>query len=82
VRLALAPTRHDESSEGESASLLPGDGNPVTPHERKILALLKADEARHIDEIVEQLEAGMSSFEIFAALFELERAGKVRQLPG
>jgi hypothetical protein len=33
---------------------------------------LKADEATHIDEIVESLEADLSSSEIFAALFELE----------
>ena len=44
--------------------------------------LLKADEATHIDEIVERLEPQLSSSEIFAALFELELAGKVKQLPG
>jgi len=43
---------------------------------------LKADEATHIDEIVETLEADLSSSEIFAALFELELAGKVKQMPG
>jgi DNA processing protein len=31
---------------------------------------------------VEQLETEMSPSEIFAALFELELAGKVRQMPG
>ena len=46
------------------------------PHERKILKLLKADEATHTDEIVELLELDMSSSEIFAALFELEPAGE------
>ena len=51
-------------------------------HERKILKLLKADEATHIDEIVERLETELSSSEIFAALFELELAGKVKQMPG
>jgi DNA processing protein len=45
-------------------------------------ALLKADEATHIDEIVERLEPELSSSEIFAAWFELELAGKVRQLAG
>ena len=50
--------------------------------EKKILALLKADEATHIDEIVERLEPQLSSSEIFAALFELKLAGKVKQLPG
>ena len=48
----------------------------------KILALLKADESTQIDEIVEKLEGVMSSSEIFAALFELELAGKIRQMPG
>jgi len=54
----------------------------LSPHERKIYALLKADETTHIDEIVERLEEELSSSEIFAALFELELAGKIRQLPG
>jgi DNA processing protein len=31
---------------------------------------------------VERLEAQVSSSEIFAALFELELAGKIKQLPG
>jgi DNA processing protein len=41
--------------------------------------LLKADEATHIDEIVEKLESELSSAEIFVALFELELTGKIRQ---
>jgi len=44
--------------------------------------VLKADEAMHLDEIIEKLEPALSSSEIFAALFELELAGKVKQLPG
>jgi DNA processing protein len=80
VRLALTPTSSPESSGDSSASLFPDQGLP--PHERKILSLLKADEATHIDEIVEKLETEMSSSEIFAALFELELTGKVRQMPG
>jgi DNA processing protein len=43
---------------------------------------LKADESTHLDDIVERLEPAVSSSEIFAALFELELAGKIRQLPG
>jgi DNA processing protein len=82
VRLALGPTKPDESQVAETASLFPSGDNPLSPHERKIYALLKADEATHIDAIVERLEQDMSSSEIFAALFELELAGKVRQLPG
>jgi DNA processing protein len=82
VRLALAPNRTDESPSEETASLFPSGDSPLSPHERKIYALLKADEATHIDAIVERLEQDMSSSEIFAALFELELAGKVRQMPG
>ena len=82
VRLALARARTDESPAGETASLFPSADNPLSPHERKIYALLKADEVTQIDAIVEQLEQDMSSSEIFAALFELELAGKVRQMPG
>jgi len=80
VRLALTPPASPESSGASSASLFPDEGLP--PHEKRILSLLKADEATHIDELVESLEKEMSSSEIFAALFELELAGKVRQMPG
>jgi DNA processing protein len=80
VRLALTPPASPESSDASSASLFPNQGLP--PHEKKILSLLKADESTHIDELVERLESEMSSSEIFAALFELELAGKVRQMPG
>ena len=80
VRLALTPPSTAESQSESSASLFPDDGLP--PHERRILSLLKADEATHIDELVEKLESELSSSEIFAALFELELNGKVRQMPG
>jgi DNA processing protein len=80
VKLALTPTVARESGTASSASLFPDEG--LLPHEKKILSLLKADEATQIDEIVERLEAEMSSSEIFAALFELELTGKIRQMPG
>ncbi len=80
VRLALTPATSPESPGASSASLFPDEGLP--PHEKRILSLLKADEATHIDELVERLETEMSSSEIFAALFELELAGKIRQMPG
>jgi DNA processing protein len=79
VQMALSSMQH-ESSEPETASLFPDE--VTSPHEKKILKLLKADESTHIDQLVELLEAEMSSSEIFAALFELELNGKVRQLPG
>jgi DNA processing protein len=80
VKLALTPPPSPESGSASSASLFPDEGLP--PHEKRILSLLKADEATHIDELVERLETEMSSSEIFAALFELELTGKVRQMPG
>ena len=80
IRLALQPAGGDESPAGQTASLF--EETELGPHEKKILALLKADESTQIDEIVERLEPELSSSEIFAALFELELAGKVKQLPG
>lgn len=80
VRLKLTPAGGPESSEAHTASLF-GE-TELSPHERKIFALLKPDEAIHLDEIIEQLEPELSSSEVFAALFELELAGKVKQLPG
>jgi DNA processing protein len=80
VRLALEPSGSAHSPTEGTASLFGDDS--LGPHEKKILALLKSDEATQIDEIVEHLEPNLSSSEIFAALFELELAGKVKQLPG
>jgi DNA processing protein len=80
VKLALTPPPPPESGDASSASLFPD--RALAPHEKRILSLLKADEATHIDELVEPLENEMSSSEIFAALFELELTGKVRQQPG
>jgi DNA processing protein len=80
VKLALTPATQSESPGSSSASLFPDEALPL--HEQKIMNLLKADEATHIDELVERLETEMSSSEIFAALFELELNGKIRQMPG
>ena len=80
VRLALTPDTGDESPGAQTASLFQEPS--LSPHEKKIYKVLKADEALHLDDIIEKLEAELSSSEIFAALFELELAGKVKQLPG
>jgi hypothetical protein len=76
VRLVLARSAGDESGRPSSASLFPDEGLP--PHEKRILGLLKADQATHIDEIVEQLETKISPSEIFAALFKLELRGSFK----
>ncbi len=54
----------------------------LPPHEKQIFAALKSDEATHIDFLMENLQPPLSSSEVFAALFELELAGKIRQMPG
>ncbi len=78
VRLRLEERNPLATPSPQPASLFDQAG--LGQHERKVLALLKADEMTQIDELVEKLE--LSSSEIFAALFELELAGKIRQLPG
>jgi DNA processing protein len=80
VRLALAPMGASATEAGGTASLF--DEEALPPHERRLFALLKPDESTHIDELVEKLEPEISASEIFAALFELELSGKIRQLPG
>jgi len=80
VRLALTPPEQPASAEPGAASLF--EGVQLSPHEKRILALLRADESTHIDQIVERLNAHLSSSEIFAALFELELSGRIRALPG
>jgi DNA processing protein len=80
VRARLAPAAEESGKPPAAPTLFDGEG--LAPHEKKIFALLKADEATHIDELVERLDGVISSSEIFAALFELELAGRIRQLPG
>jgi DNA processing protein len=80
VRLALTPPERPASAEEGSASLF--DGAQLPPSEKRVLALLKVDESTHIDQIVERLNAYLSSSEIFEALFELELSSRIRVLPG
>ena len=58
MRLALTPETGNESQEGQTASLF--EEPSLSPHE-KIYKVLKADEALHLDEIIEKLEAELSS---------------------
>jgi DNA processing protein len=79
LKLQLQPTEQNATPEGATASLF---DDALSPNEKKVLTSLKADESVQIDELIEKLESKLSSSEIFAALFELELAGKIRQLPG
>src|SRR5579862_1761852 len=80
VRLQLEAEAGLESKPDSPASLL---ADPVLrPQEATVLEVLRSDESRQIDEILELLETQLTSSEVFTALFELEMAGRIRQLPG
>ena len=87
VRLQLedelhAFNRDSESSGPVSASLSAEQGPAISEHERLVLRELRQDEALQLDELIERLETNLVSGEIFTALFELELAGRVKQMPG
>ena len=81
----------NESSGGGSASLSSGTAAlfpeaaalpPMSEQERLVMQHLRQDEALQLDELIERLEPKMVSGEVFTALFELELAGRVKQMPG
>jgi DNA processing protein len=53
----------------------------LRPEEAMVLEVLRSDESLQIDGILESLETQLTSSEVFTALFELEMAGRIRQLP-
>ncbi|MGB7263889.1 MAG: DNA-processing protein DprA [Terracidiphilus sp.] len=80
VRQELEAEAPAASKPEAGASLLAG---PVLrPQEAMVLEVLRADESLQIDEVLDLLETQLTSSEVFTALFELEMAGRVRQLPG
>lgn len=81
VKTQLASQTNPAAEEPETASLFEKP-SALSPNEKKVYGLLKSDEAVHIDELMVKLEPQISSSEIFAALFELELAGRIKQLPG
>jgi DNA processing protein len=76
----------NESFAGQTASLFtdagPGPNAPMSDHERLVIQELRQDESLQLDELIERLESKLVSGEIFTALFELELAGRVKQMPG
>ncbi|HEX7288036.1 MAG TPA: DNA-processing protein DprA [Candidatus Angelobacter sp.] len=83
IKSQLESERPAEASEQRpgTESLFNRD-EQLSPKERKLLSVLRTDEATHIDTIIERVEAAMSSSEVFAVLFELELNGRVKQMPG
>jgi len=91
VRLQLEEKRavageHESKSVGSASLFDDGTGSdggkPMPAHERAVFQRLRHDEPLQLDALIESLEAELGSAEIFAALFELELSGKVKQLPG
>lgn len=81
VRLQVGPAREAVATNSPvTASLF--DQQVMPEQERKVYALLRADESMHIDELIERLDGKLSSAEIFSALFELEMTSRIRQMPG
>jgi DNA processing protein len=75
VRAELMPV--ETVSPEERAQLIE---QGLSPTEEPLYSLLRVDEARHADDLVEI--SGLTSSEVLAALFDLELKGVVRQLPG
>ncbi len=85
IRLQLedeldAASGQNESKPTGTASLF--NETPMPRHERTVYDRLRHDESVQLDQLIEQLETELNSAEIFTALFELELAGRIRQLPG
>jgi len=90
VRLLLeeemeAQAGGNESKAGGTASLFTDSAAALPPmgdHERLVMKHLRQDEAVQLDELMELLADDLGSGEVFTALFELELAGRVKQMPG
>ena len=80
IRLQLEEEAPFAERSGLTASLL--EDPVLRPEESLVLEHLRVDESRQLDEILEAVGAQLTSSELFTALFELEMAGRVRQLPG
>ncbi len=76
--LATTGSLFGVSGEGSAGAA----GNGLSDHERMVLQHLRADETLQLDELLERLESELASGEVFTALFELELAGRVKQMPG
>jgi DNA processing protein len=80
VRLQLESELGFASSPGQAASIV--EELPLQEPEKVVLNALRHDEAVQLDELMEMLESKLTSSEIFTALFELELASRIKQLPG
>ena len=80
VRLQLEGELGFASPAEQAASIV--EELPLQEPEKVVLSALRHDEAVQLDELMERLESKLTSSEIFTALFELELANRIKQLPG
>ena len=80
VRLELEAEAGFASPDRDAASIV--EELPLQQPEKIVLSVLRHDEAVQLDELIEKLESRLTSSEIFTALFELEMASQIKQLPG
>jgi DNA processing protein len=80
VRLELEAEAGFASPDKDAASIV--EELPLQQPEMIVLSALRHDEAVQLDELIEKLESRLTSSEIFTALFELEMASRIKQLPG
>jgi DNA processing protein len=80
VRLQLEGELGFASQPEQAASIV--EELPLQEPEKIVLNALRHDEAVQLDELMDFLESKLTSSEIFTALFELELANRVKQLPG
>jgi len=75
--------RRGESRPAGAASLFNSAAEEAMgEHERRVFSRIRHDEPVQLDGLMEQMESELGSAEVFAALFELELAGRVKSLPG
>lgn len=79
LKLQLEAAWRVESTKPVEASVFAD--SQLSPHKKRVYALLKPDEAVQLDQIIEQSGRDIVS-EIFSVLFELELSGKANPLPG
>jgi DNA processing protein len=80
IRLQLEAEAGFASPEEDAASTV--EDLPLQLPEQMVLSALRHDEGVQLDELIEKLESRLTSSEIFTALFELELASRIKQLPG
>jgi DNA processing protein len=82
VRLELEDRSENASASGGGTSASLFGESTLEPAERLVFEQLRQDESLQLDDLIERLDGQLQSPEIFTALFELELAGRIRQMPG